>query len=77
MSKIKAIPATNCEGISDIIKVTTKIGDQCNDMWNASWDLNSAKTALSAYKTAISASKAQVQYKRLTSKPSKILFLEK
>tara|TARA_R110000765_G_scaffold26628_7_gene64943 strand:- start:1813 stop:2049 length:237 start_codon:yes stop_codon:yes gene_type:complete len=65
------------EGISDIITITANMGDQLVGMWEGTWDMKAAQTALNAYKTAISAAKTQVVYKKLTSKPGVIPFLEK
>lgn len=67
--------ATN--GITDLITNTSLIADQCNSLWNATWDIKAAQTALSAFKTAVSAAKTQLIYKKLTCKPEEIPFLEK
>ena len=77
MSRTTKKKAIKTEGISDIIQVTANMGDQLVAMWEGTWDMKAAQTALNAYKTSISAAKTQVIYKKLTSKPSVIPFLEK
>lgn len=63
--------------ISDIIKKTSKMGDQLYDVWEDTLDLKAAITGLKAYNTAINAVKAQLIYKKQSGHPSRIEFLEK
>lgn len=62
--------------VKDVIAVTQSIGDNLASKFESSGDLKVCNLSLSAYKTAISAAKAQVIYKKLTGKPTKVPFLE-
>ena len=62
--------------VTDVIKVTTGIGDKLTSQFDASGDIKVLAVGLDAYKTAISGSKAQLIYKKLTGKPTSIPFLE-
>ena len=62
--------------VTDVIKVTTGIGDKLASQFDKTGDLKVVSAGLDAYKTAISGSKAQLIYKKLTGKPTSIPFLE-
>lgn len=62
--------------VTDVIKVTQKMGDQLANQYNENKDLKVAQMSLSAYKTAISGAKAQVIYKKMTGNPQRIEFFE-
>ena len=62
--------------VTDVIKVTTEIGDKLTSQFDKTGDLKVVAAGLDAYKTAISGSKAQLIYKKLTGKPTSIPFLE-
>jgi type II secretory pathway pseudopilin PulG len=62
--------------VSDVISVTSAMGDSLATQYNKTNDLKVAQIALNAYQTAISGAKAQVIYKKLTGSPQIIKFLE-
>jgi hypothetical protein len=62
--------------VTDVIKVTTGIGDTLATQFDETGDIKVVSVSLDAYKTAISGSKAQLIYKKLTGKPTSIPFLE-
>lgn len=64
------------KNVSDVIKTTQNIGDNLASTFEETRDLKVCALSLSAYKTAIAAAKAQVIYKKLTGKPTKVAFLE-
>jgi len=65
------------DGVTDIINVSSNMGDQLNNMFQKNKDLKTANLALTGYRTAVAAAKAQIMYKRLTGSPEVIEFFEK
>jgi hypothetical protein len=74
MAKTKVIIKT--QDAEDVINVTRDMGDQLNNMFQATKDLKVAALAYQGYKLAVNTAKAQVVYKKLTGNPGSIEFFE-
>lgn len=62
--------------VNDVRKVCQHIGDNLTKTYDETGDLKAAAGAVSAYGTAIAAVKAQLIYKKMTSSPARIAFLD-
>lgn len=67
---------TTATKVKHVIDITRDMGNSLNDMYLETNDLKVAQMSLKAYGTAINAAKAQIVYKKLTGKPTKIAFME-
>ena len=74
MAKTKTV--VKATTVTDVIKITTGIGDKLTSQFDKTNDLKVLSIGLDSYKTAISGSKAQLIYKNLTGKPTSIPCLE-
>jgi len=67
---------TKTINVNDVRMMCQHIGDNLSKTYNKTGDLKAAAGAVSAYGTAIAAVKAQLIYKKMTSNPARIQFLE-
>lgn len=62
--------------VNDVRIMCQHIGDNLSKTYNKTGDIKAAAGAISAYGAAIAAVKAQLIYKKMTSSPSRIEFLD-